>query len=77
MLARLRDKPIDHPAVQREKKDILDAIEMENHEQGSWLDLFRGAGIAADKRFYLAVGIQFMQQMSGEQNPSRLPHLLI
>ena len=66
VLARLRDKPVDHPSVQREKDDIMDAIEIESREEGSWLDLFRGAGIAADKRFYLALGIQFMQQMSGE-----------
>ena len=66
VLARLRGRPINHPIVQREKDDILDAIEIESREEGSWLDLFRGAGIAANKRFYLALGIQFMQQMSGE-----------
>ena len=71
MLARLRDKPINHPAVQRERKDIIDAIETENQEEGSWLDLFRGAGISAHKRFYLALGIQFMQQMSGKSIPIR------
>ena len=66
VLARLRGSPASHPVVQREKNDILDAIEIESREEGSWLDLFRGAGIAANKRFYLALGIQFMQQMSGE-----------
>ncbi|KAM0804459.1 general substrate transporter [Usnea florida] len=65
VLARLRGKDVNDPAVQREKNEILDAIEIESREEGSWLDLFRGAGISADKRFYLAVGIQFMQQMSG------------
>lgn len=67
LLARLRDKSVDHPAVQREKNDIIEAIEIESREEGSWLDLFRGAGIAANKRFYLALRIQFMQQMSGER----------
>ena len=66
VLARLRGKDVNDPAVQREKNEILDAIEIESREEGTWLDLFRGAGISADKRFYLAVGIQFMQQMSGE-----------
>ncbi len=70
VLAGLRDKPINHPAVQREKNEIMDAIEIESREEGSWLDLFRGAGIAANKRFYLALGIQFMQQMSGEKKAS-------
>ena len=66
VLARLRGRPTNHPVVQREKNDILDAIEIESREEGSWLDLFRGGRIAANKRFYLALGIQFMQQMSGE-----------
>ena len=69
VLARLRGRPANHPVVQREKNDILDAIEIESREEGSWLDLFRGAGMAANKRFYLALGIQFMQQMSGESAP--------
>lgn len=77
VLARLRDKPVHHPDVQREKNDIMDAIEIESREEGSWMDLFRGAGIAANKRFYLALGIQFMQQMSGKStfNGSRWPRL--
>ena len=66
VLARLRDKPVDHPTVQRERNEIMDAIEIESREEGSWLDLFRSGGIAANKRFYLALGIQFMQQMSGK-----------
>ena len=66
ILARLRGKPVDDLDVQREKKEIMDAIEIESREEGTWLDLFRGVGIAADKRFYLALGIQFMQQMSGD-----------
>ncbi|OQV08115.1 hypothetical protein CLAIMM_12435 [Cladophialophora immunda] len=41
----------------RDEKDQL--------EEGSWADLFRSNGISANKRFYLALGIQFMQQMSG------------
>ena len=66
VLARLRDKHFHHPSVQKEKSEIMNAIEIESREEGSWLDLFRDAGIAADKRFYLALGIQFMQQMSGK-----------
>lgn len=65
VLARLRGKHINDLGVQQEKNEILDAIEIESREEGSWLDLFRDAGISANKRFYLALGIQFMQQMSG------------
>jgi len=43
----------------------MEAIQIEEKEEGSWSDLFRNNGISANKRFYLALGIQFMQQMSG------------
>lgn len=65
VLSRLRGVDIDHVIVQREKDDIMEAISIEAQEEGSWGDLFKDNGIAAHKRFYLAVGIQFMQQMSG------------
>ena len=65
VLARLRGKSPDHPAVQQEKDEIEEAIDIESKEEGSWKDLFNGHGISSHKRFYLAVGIQFMQQMSG------------
>ena len=44
----------------------MEAIAIESKEEGTWGDLFRDNGIAAHKRFYLALGIQFMQQMTGE-----------
>lgn len=65
VLSKLRNKPISHPVVQSEVNDILEAIRVESQEEGAWSDLFRSNGIAANKRFYLALGIQFMQQMSG------------
>jgi sugar porter (SP) family MFS transporter len=65
VLSKLRNKPIDDPIVMSEGNDILEAIQIEAQEEGSWADLFRSNGIAADKRFYLSLGIQFMQQMSG------------
>ncbi|MCJ1472133.1 hypothetical protein MMC13_000780 [Lambiella insularis] len=65
VLARLRGEAPEHPVVQREKDEIVEAIGIESKEEGSWLDLFKGHGIASHKRFYLALGIQFMQQMSG------------
>ncbi|KAI0942746.1 hypothetical protein AcW1_003295 [Taiwanofungus camphoratus] len=65
VLAKLRNLPMDHPIVQREKKEILDAIELEAKEEGTWMDLFRDNGIMGNKRFYLSLAIQFMQQMSG------------
>ena len=66
VLARLRGLSPGHAVVQKEKDEIVEAISMESQEQGSWLDLFKGHGISSNKRFYLALGIQFMQQMSGE-----------
>ena len=65
VLSKLRNRPLDDPAVRQEADAILEAIKIEAKEEGSWTDLFRDGGIAANKRFYLALGIQFMQQMSG------------
>ncbi|KAL6306483.1 general substrate transporter [Sparassis latifolia] len=65
VLAKLRNLPTDHPIVQREKAEIVEAIELESKEEGSWGDLFKDNGIMGNKRFYLALGIQFMQQMTG------------
>jgi hypothetical protein len=66
VLSKLRDKPKEHPDVQREKEEIRYAIRVESEEEGSWADLFRDGGCQANKRFFLALGIQFMQQMTGK-----------
>ncbi len=65
ILARLRGLDRNHEAVQKEKNEIMHAIAIESKEEGAWKDLFTNGGIAANKMFYLAVGIQFMQQLSG------------
>lgn len=65
VLARLRGKAVEDRVVQREKDAILAAIMLESKEEGTWGDLFRSNGLHANKRFYLALGIQFMQQMTG------------
>ncbi|KAH8819329.1 general substrate transporter [Xylogone sp. PMI_703] len=65
VLSKLRGRPTDDPMVQTERDEIIAAIALEGKEQGSWSDLFRHGGCAANQRFYLAVGIQFMQQTSG------------
>lgn len=65
VLGKLRGRGEDDVLVQREKDDIMEAIRIESKEEGSWGDLFKSNGIAAHKRFYLALGVQFMQQMSG------------
>ncbi len=62
----MRGKDVGHPMVQREKAEIVEAIEIESREEGSWMDLLRDGGVAANKRFFLALGIQFKQQMSGK-----------
>jgi len=65
VLARLRGKPMSDPAVQAEGDDIQEAIRIESAEEGTWSDLFKSHGIQAHKRLCLALGIQFMQQMTG------------
>ncbi|EMD39461.1 hypothetical protein CERSUDRAFT_121739 [Gelatoporia subvermispora B] len=65
VLARLRALPAGHAVVQRERAEIVEAIELEAREEGSWMDLFKDHGIMGSKRFLLALGIQFMQQMTG------------
>ncbi len=65
VLAKLRGRDEQDHTVQIEKDEIMEAIMIESKEEGSWSDLFRSNGISANKRFYLALGIQFMQQMSG------------
>jgi hypothetical protein len=65
VLSKLRDRPIDHPVVQKEKDEILAAIALESGEEGTWMDLLRNGGTGNCKRFFLAVGAQFMQQTSG------------
>lgn len=68
VLAKLRNKPERDPVVQKEKSDILSAINIESEEEGTWKSLFMDGGCAANKRFFLALGIQFMQQTSGKQS---------
>lgn len=65
VLCKLRNKTMDDAVVRQEVEAIRQAIEIESREEGSWTDLFHDGGIAANKRFYLAVTIQFAQQMTG------------
>ena len=69
VLAKLRGLGAENEIIRREKDEIIEAIAIESKEEGTWGDLFRGNGIAADKRFYLALGIQFMQQNSCNRCP--------
>lgn len=66
VLARLRGVDKNDEQVQKEKDAIMQAIATESKEEGTWADLFTDGGISTNKHFYLAVGIQFMQQLSGE-----------
>ena len=65
VLARLRNKTPDEAEVLGEAEAIKHAVKLEAATEGSWSDLFRSNGMQAHKRFYLALGIQFMQQMTG------------
>jgi hypothetical protein len=65
VLSKLRDRPVDDPVVQTEKSEIQYAIQVESESEGSWMDLLRDGGCQGNKRFFLAVGVQFMQQTSG------------
>lgn len=66
VLSKLRNRPINDRSVQKEGNEILEAIRIESKTEGSWADLFRSDEVATNKRFYLALGVQFMQQMSGK-----------
>ncbi|KAJ5653462.1 hypothetical protein N7490_000465 [Penicillium lividum] len=66
VLAKLRNKSEDDLVVQNEKADIMTAINIEAEEESSWKSLFTDGGCGTNKRFFLALGIQFMQQTSGE-----------
>lgn len=70
VLAKLRGLEETDEKVLAETGDIMEAIKIESKEEGSWGDLIKDGGIAAHKRFFLALGIQFMQQMSGMLIPS-------
>ena len=63
VLADLHGLPVSHPVVKQEKLEIMEAIALE--QEGRWSDLFKDGGVSGDKRFYLALGIQFMQQFTG------------
>ncbi|KZT05688.1 general substrate transporter [Laetiporus sulphureus 93-53] len=65
VLAKLRNLPTDHEIVVREAEEIQAALDLESKEEGSWADLFKDNGVKGDKRFYLSLGIQFMQQLTG------------
>ncbi|KAI0725550.1 hypothetical protein C8Q72DRAFT_588551 [Fomitopsis betulina] len=66
VLAKLRGLPNDHPVVMKEAQEIIEAVEIERDEKGSWWELFQDhGGVSAHKRVWLGIGIQFMQQMTG------------
>jgi hypothetical protein len=65
VLSKLRNKSVDDAGVLKERDDILAAINIEANEEGGWKALISDGGCAANKRFFLALGIQFMQQTSG------------
>ncbi|KAJ6031599.1 hypothetical protein N7540_002331 [Penicillium herquei] len=48
-----------------EKNEILGAIELERADDSGWIALFKDGGDSTNKRLYLSLGIQFMQEMGG------------
>ena len=79
VLSKLRGRSEDDVVVQQEKGEIMEAIRIESKEEGTWGDLFKSNGISANKRFYLAASLQFMQQMTGinivsTKEPPRCPY---
>ncbi|KAB5585238.1 hypothetical protein GE09DRAFT_1233531 [Coniochaeta sp. 2T2.1] len=65
VLARLRGLGVDDESVRAEVEGIEDAVRAETRSGGGWGDLVTDKGSMEDKRFHLAVGIQFMQQCTG------------
>lgn len=65
VLSKLRNKPTHHPDIIEEKNGILGAIELEHADDDGWLALFKDGGNSTNKRFYLSLGIMFMQETGG------------
>lgn len=65
VLAKLRGMEVDDESVQREVREIEEVMRVEAKDEGGWSGLFTDRGGSEDKRFYLAVGLQFMQQCTG------------
>ncbi|KAI7410523.1 putative hexose carrier protein [Hortaea werneckii] len=64
-LAALRGNEPSHPHIDTELKEIRYAIAVEQHEAGSWSDVFRDGGVSGFTRVTIAFCANFFQQMSG------------
>lgn len=65
-LQEIYDAPEDDPRIQRQKKDVLEVLEMER-QQGRfrWRDILKRDDIQTGRRVLLAYGMQFMNQVGG------------
>jgi hypothetical protein len=64
-LAALRGDFADTPAIAEELKEIRYAISVEQHEAGSWSDVFRDGGVSGGARVLISFSANFFQQVRG------------
>lgn len=66
ILCDVYDRPVDHPKIQKEQREILKVLEDEmKHGQYRWRDILKRDKVQTGKRVLLAYGMQFMNQVGG------------
>jgi hypothetical protein len=66
ILAALRgDGDINHPEVQREYNDIIEAIEIEHEGEIGYLEMFKKDPLNIARRVHLSVWLQIIQELTG------------
>ncbi|KAG2178639.1 hypothetical protein INT44_001792 [Umbelopsis vinacea] len=66
ILAALRgDGDPDHPDVQREYNDIIEAIEIEHEGEIGYLEMFKKDPLNIGRRVHLSVWLQIIQELTG------------
>lgn len=66
ILAALRgDGDPDHPEVQREYNDIVEAIEIEHEGEIGYLEMFKKDPLNISRRVHLSVWLQIIQELTG------------
>lgn len=67
MLRRLNKKKMGDDAIMRMHSDIINTVAYETSiSTGSWSDIVKSDDIQSRRRFFIACGIQAMQQLGGK-----------
>ena len=66
MLCEVYDRSSDDDKIQREQKDVMDALRLEaEHGEYKWSQLFKRDDVQTGRRVLLAYVSMFMQQVGG------------